>query len=338
MKEPFDTVVKNLPPLSEENCVYLRDGVNFITINTDRVPYLFDGIEPVVTAAKTFAENKLDAAAFFDDWIVPGCFPVSEKPWGNSTRTDTIWAAILSVPDHVATSKGCFTNSCDTPPRAPPFTPLPYPTVEPEPDSKNQSTWRSFGANVAGVSTPYNLNAYPGFELVEDRSDIADGMTRWYLSYYTREIAQVRVASGGGAEGIRIDDMMTRDFEGELLTPINGRDIVFSLYYTISGNTLDKLMYIDIKNIVETTWVDVQFNVYRENGWRHSRQVILDADSDADAYEFNAFIQSTIWGSVVNKALLQYEDLEDRCIESINIYKGMWGTANCMLVTLNDCP
>jgi hypothetical protein len=53
-----------------------------------------------VSAAKTFAQNGLEAREFFDDWVGDVC---GVPDWDSQ-----LWVALLGAPDSVGKSVGCF--------------------------------------------------------------------------------------------------------------------------------------------------------------------------------------------------------------------------------------
>jgi hypothetical protein len=53
-----------------------------------------------IRAAKTFAENGLGAAEFFDKWVSDAC--------GIADWDVELWVALLGAPDSVGTSVGCL--------------------------------------------------------------------------------------------------------------------------------------------------------------------------------------------------------------------------------------
>lgn len=105
-------------------------------------PSAVGAVTKTVRAAKTFAENGLDAASFFGDWIGPAC----EAP-NYDFRIEDAFSSLTQMPDELGRGPGCqqrrFKSACTgrgapakTPKRDPEPTRKPngHPTPVPSPE------------------------------------------------------------------------------------------------------------------------------------------------------------------------------------------------------------
>lgn len=169
---------------------------------------------------------------------------------------------------------------------------------------------------------PYNLREYEGFELIEHEDDEKDGLKAWELKYNQVSIAYVRVSN----EGIRIEDLDSRDGNNwkKLLTPLNGRTLVFSLYYTISNQSLSKLEFIDLRNIWERSWFEKRSQLAMEHpDLEQTKGRIVEASSkdETDQQVFEELFKKTNWGKLVIGGLKEFEDLKGKSVKKIELYK-----------------
>ncbi|KAG9520574.1 hypothetical protein KCV07_g4234, partial [Aureobasidium melanogenum] len=99
----FDTVAQGLEKIDNILCVIwveafkdiLEVGINFIPGGE-----VLTVAGRAVQGAKTFAENSLEAADFFDNWVGDAC--------GVPDWNFDLWTALLGGPDSLGTSVGCL--------------------------------------------------------------------------------------------------------------------------------------------------------------------------------------------------------------------------------------
>lgn len=102
-----EPVLEGLSRLGNVICaVFLSSLETVFEIGINAVPggQAINGVRRAVEGAKTFVDNSLDAASYFDNWIGDTC----DLPDWNFDMMDAIFGKLNDATDDMGTSKGCF--------------------------------------------------------------------------------------------------------------------------------------------------------------------------------------------------------------------------------------
>ncbi|KAK1146094.1 hypothetical protein N8T08_003742 [Aspergillus melleus] len=103
----IEPVLEGLSRLDNIICaVFLSSLETIAEIGINAVPggQAINGVRRAVEGAKTFVDNSLDAASFFDNWIGEAC----DVPDWNFDLMGSIFGKLNDATDDMGTSKGCF--------------------------------------------------------------------------------------------------------------------------------------------------------------------------------------------------------------------------------------
>lgn len=285
----------------------------------------------LVSSAKTWLENGLDAASFFTSWVGDVC----DMPDWTGLNIETIFLTLAGAADSLGTSKGCFKKAtqCITP-KAIPDPPKPKPKDKGGLDEPVTDPDRARPPTTCPLAKRGALTQTKACKTVNDLEDLdygweEDAVDGTHDLYWKGMIINNMEHDMMDSSRVLVHQAWNKNMDkNPRKVPL--RDIVLSYFTRVRGQTSSSLQYITYTDVVEEDLTDLLPEVYaklgrdletdKENG---ASVFVARASSGGERDAFTLLVSKTPFGAGARKMLEEYPDFAGRVLKGFNIvWKG----------------